>query len=44
MQGVFISYGRSDDEAFVERLYADLTRHGIALWRDRETMRSRSLR
>jgi hypothetical protein len=41
MHGVFVSYGRKDDEPFVERLYADLARHGIALWRDREAMRSR---
>lgn len=41
MHGVFVSYGRNDDEPFVERLYADLARHGIALWRDREAMRSR---
>ena len=26
MHGVFISYGRRDDEPFVERLYADLAR------------------
>ena len=41
MRGVFISYGRKDDEPFVAQLYADLARHGIALWRDQEAMRSR---
>lgn len=41
MDGAFISYGRSDDESFVERLYRDLAAAGIALWRDRESMRSR---
>jgi hypothetical protein len=40
---VFISYARSDDEAFVRRLRADLTARGIAVWFDRENMPSRSL-
>jgi hypothetical protein len=38
---VFISYARADDEAFVKRLHGDLTKHGIDVWWDRESMESR---
>ena len=38
---VFISYAREDDGPFVERLYRDLTRHGVHVWWDRKAMESR---
>ncbi len=38
---LFVSYARADDEPFVLRLVADLRRHGIAVWWDRDTMASR---
>src|SRR5512132_1072216 len=38
---VFISYARSDDELFVERLHRDLEAAGIYVWWDRDTMASR---
>ncbi|MCX6879371.1 MAG: NB-ARC domain-containing protein [Verrucomicrobia bacterium] len=40
---VFLSYARSDDEAFVKRLYADLTSAGFTVWFDRESLMSRGL-
>jgi WD40 repeat protein len=41
MAGVFLSYARSDDEPFVERLRAELTDAGIDVWWDRQAMESR---
>jgi WD40 repeat protein len=41
--GVFISYGRSDDEPFVERLRNDLESQGIHVWWDRQSMSNRGL-
>ncbi|MCC6798070.1 MAG: TIR domain-containing protein [Candidatus Hydrogenedentes bacterium] len=41
MTSVFLSYARSDDEAFVRRLYADLAREGFTVWFDRESLMSR---
>jgi WD40 repeat protein len=38
---VFISYARSDDEPFVERLHRDLEKARIDVWWDRDTMPSR---
>jgi len=40
---VFLSYARADDEAFVKRLYGDLTAKGITVWWDRISMPSRGL-
>ena len=40
---VFLSYARGDDEPFVKRLYADLTRAGFTVWFDRESLMSRGL-
>jgi WD40 repeat protein len=40
---IFLSYSRSDDEAFVKRLYTDLTARGIDIWWDRVSMPSRAL-
>jgi WD40 repeat protein len=40
---IFLSYARDDDEAFVGRLYADLTQAGFNVWFDRVSMPSRSL-
>jgi WD40 repeat protein len=41
MAGVFLSYARSDDEPFVERLRDELTAAGIDVWWDRQAMQSR---
>ncbi|HMS83578.1 MAG TPA: NB-ARC domain-containing protein [Nitrospira sp.] len=43
MSDVFLSYARGDDEAFVKRLYKDLTSRGVAVWWDRVSMPSRAL-
>jgi hypothetical protein len=43
MTSVFLSYARSDDEAFVRRLYADLTKARFDVWFDRVSMPSRQL-
>lgn len=43
MGHIFISYARADDEPFVEQLHDDLTKHGFAVWWDRQTMQSRGL-
>jgi hypothetical protein len=43
MTSVFLSYARNDDEAFVPRLYADLSKAGFDLWFDRVSMPSRQL-
>jgi WD40 repeat protein len=43
MNSVFLSYARDDDEAFVRRLYADLTSAGFTVWFDRESLLSRGL-
>ena len=40
---LFLSYGRGDDEPFVERLYHRLTLEGVDVWWDRVRMPSRSL-
>ena len=40
---VLLSYAREDDEAFVKRLYADLTNAGFTVWFDRESLMSRGL-
>jgi hypothetical protein len=40
---VFISYSRSDDEAFVRRLYESLKAAGFDVWFDRVSMPSREL-
>src|SRR5215469_267319 len=40
---VFLSYARADDEAFVKRLYGDLTAKGMTVWWDRVSMPSRGL-
>lgn len=40
---VFLSYARDDDEAFVRRLYNDLTAEGFDVWFDRVSMPSRQL-
>jgi WD40 repeat protein len=40
---IFLSYARSDDEPFVRRLHADLTRAGLDVWFDRVSMPSRHL-
>jgi hypothetical protein len=39
---LFLSYAREDDEAFVARLHADLTKHGFDVWYDRVNMPSRA--
>jgi hypothetical protein len=31
MSSFFLSYARGDDEAFVERLYHDLSDHGFSI-------------
>lgn len=41
MADVFISYARADDEAFVQRLHADLDQRGVSVWWDRAAMESR---
>jgi hypothetical protein len=43
MTSIFLSYARGDDEMFVRRLYADLTKAGFNVWFDRHSMPSRSL-
>lgn len=43
MTRVFISYARGDDAAFAQRLYADLTQAGFAVWWDRESLHSVAL-
>jgi hypothetical protein len=43
MTSIFLSYARSDDEAFVRRLYGDLTSAGFDVWYDRVSMPSRQL-
>ena len=43
MTSIFLSYARDDDEAFVRRLYADLTKAGFDVWFDRVSMPSRQL-
>jgi len=40
---VFRSYARADDEPFVARLYSDLTKRGLTVWWDRQSMPSRAL-
>src|ERR1019366_10684894 len=40
---VFLSYARDDDEPFVKRLHADLTKAGFTVWFDRESLMSRGL-
>ena len=40
---LFLSYSRSDDEAFVRRLYDGLTAAGFEAWFDRVSMPSRQL-
>jgi hypothetical protein len=40
---IFLSYARADDEAFAKKLYADLTKAGLAIWWDRESLHSVSL-
>lgn len=43
MASCFLSYGRKDDEAFVERLRDDLVQREIQVWWDRLGMRSRGI-
>ena len=43
MKSIFLSYARGDDEAFVTRLYADLTASSFDVWFDRVSMPSRNL-
>jgi hypothetical protein len=43
MTTVFISYARGDDAAFAQRLHADLTQAGVAVWWDRESLHSVAL-
>ena len=43
MSGIFLSYGRGDDEPFVRRLYERLVAKGHDVWFDRECMPSRAL-
>jgi len=43
MTSIFLSYGRDDDEPFVERLYNDLTGRGFDVWWDRVSMPGRAL-
>ncbi len=40
---VFLSYGRGDDEPFVERIHGELTQRGFDVWFDRVNMPSRNL-
>lgn len=41
MTTVFLSYGRGDDEPFVERLCQALKARKLDVWFDRESMPSR---
>lgn len=41
MGQVFLSYSRHDDKPFVKQLYEDLTKYGVDVWWDHETMESR---
>ena len=41
MTTVFLSYGRGDDEPFVERLCQALKARGLDVWYDRESLSSR---
>jgi WD40 repeat protein len=41
--GVFLSYGRADDERFVAALHRRLVGRGLGVWWDRASMPSRSL-
>jgi hypothetical protein len=43
MTGIFLSYARGDDEAFVRRLYERIVADGHDVWFDRECMPSRAL-
>src|SRR6185503_10875157 len=43
MASIFLSYGRADDEPFVNRLYQHLTEKGFSVWYDRVSMPSRAL-
>jgi hypothetical protein len=43
MTSIFLSYARDDDEAFVKRLYTDLTKAGFDVWFDRVSMPARQL-
>lgn len=40
---IFLSYARSDDEAFAKRLYETLTHRGHMVWWDRASMPNRGL-
>jgi WD40 repeat protein len=40
---VFISYGRGDDNSFVDRLYQDLSSIGYKVWYDRESLDSNGM-
>lgn len=44
MSRCFLSYGRGDDEPFVERLRERLTQEEVECWWDRRSMRSRDVR
>ena len=43
MTSIFLSYARDDDETFVRRLHADLTKARFDVWFDRVSMPSRQL-
>jgi len=43
VSSIFLSYARSDDEAFVRRLHADMTSAGFDVWFDRVSMPARQL-
>ncbi|HEX6049857.1 MAG TPA: toll/interleukin-1 receptor domain-containing protein, partial [Gemmatimonadaceae bacterium] len=43
MQGIFLSYARSDDEPYTRSVYDRLRTEGYDVWFDREHMPSRSL-
>ena len=42
MASIFLSYGRADDEPFVNRLYQHLSENGFSVWYDRVSMPSRA--
>lgn len=42
-KSIFLSYARGDDEAFVARLYADLTARGFDVWWDRVSVPAHGL-